>query len=517
MAEPDGGKTISIIRSIRSEIKAAKEDIKSFSESLHDVMGTSESGGTASRYKRAAVNASSSVTPVSAHSSAPSGTATPPPSPGSNPMPQSPRMSYGFGSVLSSFAKKGASAFLAGMAFLPTGQEAVGAQLLEERIRFYSGSRRGAAMQSFASSVGTPTSPLDAPLATNTAIEQGLLPGLSNFAGGSNRKNPFTGILGSAALASNLAPGIGIQGGAGVVGAINAPQNVNMLRMFGINIRPGDGSKPADLASIIDQLYDILSKSSTVTKEMIAISAMPGNALDSILNQYFGGDPVVKNVIISGLIQKASSFKSKISGSLYDLGLQSQLKATGGLPSGTISVGRRSAAELNMIEKTKGGTLKGLMGADNALMSFYDKLGEWIGKSDWKGKSLTAAQSAGIAIESLAGARGGAGGALINAVVGSSPTGLLGLSTIAGLGFAGAEGLFGPKAATALTHNSFGLFSQTANAANYGSAGNTGATKATGPLYTGAITINVQAPPGNDPYAIGSLLTQQMQAGLVYS
>jgi len=508
----DGSKILNIIRSLRGEIKGLKEDLK-------DVDKLLPTGG-GGKSPTSGANASTSKTPpypsVPAAPSAPvapGAPAAPTVTPGGVGASGG-RGGYAWGNTLAGIASGTFSSALqmavAAASFLPTGQEAIGVQQLSDRIKFY-GNSNGRSMQRYAAQTGTSTSPLDAAYASNAAMDAGLLPGLKNFGGG-NKSSPFTGVMGSAALASNLAPGLGITGGAGVVGAINAPQNVNMLRAFGINARPGSGGSPADLASIIDQLYNILKESAPVTKENIAISAMPGNALDSILNQYFGGDPNVKNVIISGLIQKASSLKDKKGNilSLYQSGSQANLMKTGGLSSGNVSVARRNASELGMISNFTDTTVQGLVGANNGLQSLYDFLGTKSGNKFAKG-----GQELGIALETLGGARGGAGAQLINTMMNNKTfTGLAGLGLIgkqlSDSGFEKGKYLFSGGLGGFDLLNQFGKSPQ---AVSGGSNSGTAAT-GSGNTFTGGININLQLAPGQDPYSIGSALTQQMQWGL---
>jgi len=515
MAE-DGTKILNIIRSLKGEIKSLKEDLKDIDKLMPNVGGGKGSSGNG--------NVSTSKTPP--YPSVPSAPGAPV-SPGAPAAPTvtpggigaSARGGTGWGTTLAGIglnAAKGAfEVAVAAASFLPTGQEAIGVQQLSDRIKFY-GNSNGRSMQRYAAQTGTSTSPLDAAFASNAAMDAGLLPGLKNFGGG-NKNSPFTGVMGSAALASNLAPGLGITGGAAVVGAINAPQNVNMLRAFGINARPGSGGSPADLASIIDQLYNILKESGPVTKENIAISAMPGNALDSILNQYFGGDPNVKNVIISGLIQKASSLKDKKGNilSLYQSGSQANLMKTGGLSTGNVSVARRNASELGMITNNTDSTIKGLVGANNGLQSLYDFMGSKAGNS-----FVSGGQQLGIALETLGGARGGAGAQLMNTLMANKGlVGLAAVGTVLGKSFKGAKDLFGGEQSLSNLNpianfgKSLANFGNSPQAVGGGAYSNTAAT-GSGNTFTGGININLQLAPGQDPYSVGSALTQQMQWGM---
>lgn len=526
----DGNKLINLIRSLRGEVKGLTDDLKTMGKAGSDSVSAMQ-GAAGGQSSSQTGNVSSSTTPSSpgaapgapgtGASGAPvagsaggagaaTGAPTAPISPAPNVTTGSPKYTAGFGQAIFGALSKAGGIAMAAAAILPTNQEAVGAQQLSDRIKFYTQTRKGGPLdgmntQLYAAAHGTGVSPMDAALASNAALEYGLLPGLSNFAAGGYTTNSktkkrsgtaFGGVMGSAALASNLAPGLGITGGMEVVGSINQAQNVNMLKMFGINTRGGDGSKPADLASIIDQLYKILDKSGTVNAENLAISAMPGNALDSIITQYFGTDPAIKNVIISGLVQKANT-KGK---SLYHSGTQAALLATGGLSSGAVSIGRRSASELKLIQSYTEPVVKGMVGANNALGGIYDFLEK--GKNN---EFVKSGLNAGVTLETLAGARNGAGAGLMNSLIKSD--GLMTTATIAAL-----------SAGNLFDVDGFGgLLSATPNAANFGTRAKQNVSPATGPMYTGAITVNLQLPPGaTDPYAYASALTQSMMKG-VYS
>jgi hypothetical protein len=406
---------------------------------------------------------------------------------------------------------------------LPTTQEAVDVQALAERMRFYGGGigysapgKMGGAYQTTnqamraqlqASVMGTATSPEDAALATNAAAQRGLLPGLQNFGAGKG----YSGIMGGAALASNLSPGLGLAGGVGVMSSLNSPQLINMSRMFGIQIRNAKGTGMMDLPNIINQLYDILSKATPViTKENIAISAMPGNALDSILNQYFGMDPNVRSVIIAGLIQRASGDKG--------FG-KDALTKTGGLTAGISSTGNRAASELNLLQQYSGSTVRSLIGANNVLQSLYGGLVN-AGGDNSKGNSvISGVQKFSTNLETLAGARGGAGQILIDSIIGASGAGLSGLSGFGPIGkMIGATGLgagayFGYKELQKLGLNTSKPNSPFAKGSGMNgetfSPTQVGVTPSTaGPIYTGAITINVSG--GTDQYNTASAITDAL-------
>jgi hypothetical protein len=371
---------------------------------------------------------------------------------------------------------------LAMASFAPTTQEAILVNQLAERIRFYSGvgttAQRGYDIQKQASNEGTAINPYDAAYAGNFLAGNGLMPGLKNFRAGNN----YTGILGGAALASNLAPGIGITGGAQAMSGINTAYNVNMLRMFGVQVRNSTGSGMNDLSSIIDRIYEILSRGGSVSEEDISISAMSGNALDSIINQYFGGDPQIRQVIIAGLIQKSKgqSFSKKA------------LLSTGGLTKGAETTSNRSTSELQMIQNLSDPVIEGLTRTNNVLQKGYEyitKAGNT--KAGRIGLQLT------TSMETIAGARNNAGALLADAISGGN----------SGV----ALGLFGGAALIKSAYEGKNLDDEKVRATGIGITGQTQASPA-GPLYTGAITINVSAPLSADPYAFASAITQAMTA-----
>jgi len=367
-------------------------------------------------------------------------------------------------------------------AFAPTTQEAVLVNQLAERIRFFSGvgegPQRGFNIQKQASNQGTAISPYDAAYAGNFLAGNGLLPGLQNFRAG----NGYSGIMGGAALASNLAPGIGITGGAQVMSGINSAYNVNMLRMFGVQARNASGTGMNDLDNIIDQLYKILSRGGDVSERDIAIASMSGNSLDSIINQYFGGDPQIRQVIIAGLIQKSK-------GKGFS---KSALQGTGGLTEGAITTSNRSTSELQMIQNLSDPVIEGLTRTNNLLQAGYSKITQGFSTKAGKlGLNLS------TSMETIAGARNGAGALLADAITGGSAG--VGLAAIS----AGSilKDIYAGK----------GLNATPSDVSGVGITGQTQASNA-GPLYTGAITINVAAPPSADPYAFAQSISAAMAA-----
>ena len=378
-------------------------------------------------------------------------------------------------------------ALLAAAAFMPTTQEAVLNQQLADRIRFYSGkgkedNKRSYAIQGEMSSAGTSIGPLDAALAANAGAGMGLLPGLKNFRATQTKSGVPTGVLGSASLVSNLVPGSGLQGGMGAVASLNQASSVNMLRMFGIQVRNADGTQMNDVASVVDQLYKILShKKGDITEEDIAISAMSGNALDSILRQYFGGDENLRQAILAGMIQKSKG-KSLA---------KSALTASGGLSRGTTSTGNRSSAELKLIQSYTKPVVQGLIGANQVLQGTYAALEM---PDQFRFVQDLVAGSAGL--ETLAGARGGAGGLAINEIAEAFG---------GGKGKKGANRLFGAVGKT-LGLALGGEAAMRTDPTGLGGFGNPAIGSTSGQTFNGGITINVTAPPSlfNDPAAFAA-------------
>jgi hypothetical protein len=380
---------------------------------------------------------------------------------------------------------------LAAAAFMPTTQEAVLSQQLSERLRFYGGARDlkdAYQIQGEMSSIGTSIGPLDAALASNAGAGMGLLPGLKNFRTTQTQGKTPTGILGSAALVSNLVPGSGLQGGMGAVGALNQASSVNMLRMFGIQVRNADGTQMNDVASVIDQLYKILSNGkSDLTEEDIAVSAMSGNALDSILRQYFGGDENLRQAVLAGMIQKVKG-KSLA---------KSDLLTSGGLSKGTMSTGNRASAELKLIQTFTEPVTQGLIGANQVLQGTYAGLGKGGGSRIIQD---LIAGSAGL--ETIAGARGGAGALAVDAIAGSFGGGQRsGRGSRTGGLAGGAAAAFG-----------IGLAGEAAMRTDPTGLGGFGApaigSSSPGQVFNGGITINVSAPPSADPAAFASSISQ---------
>jgi hypothetical protein len=171
--------------------------------------------------------------------------------------------------------------------------------------------------QSDISRTGTVNNKMDAMTALVAAQSYGITgPNFTQGAAGGLQGS----IMGGIANVSNILPGAGIEGTTRAYGAMQAAKNVNMLRGIGIRIRDEDGNmKPPD--QIIDDIWKKICKdyaqaygaSKTPSQREVMIGLQPGNSLYSMLDIYFGGDPILRQMMINGLIFKARTGSGDIS------------------------------------------------------------------------------------------------------------------------------------------------------------------------------------------------------------
>jgi hypothetical protein len=423
-------------------------------------------------------------------------------------------------------------------AFLPTVQETVTAQSLAERIRFFSndansgngrygnfmsgpqGTQKNTAaydmMRKF-SAHGSATSPLDAANAINAGMGAGLLPNLPNYSVGTK---PGVGVLGGAALASNLVGGIGLTGGMQAMATLNQASSVNMLKMVGIDVRNSKGTGMNDLPSIINKVYQMLKQANdgkNPTAQDIAISMQSGNALDSFLNQYFGGDSALKDVVLSGVMQQAQSAGQ----SLYESGDKRKLQQSGAITGAITSAGFRNSAELQMIQQFAKMTTKTSEKMNTALTTMYGLLG-----NNAQNPVLSTIAAVNTGVGQFAAARGGGGAVAINNMLDLAEytkdstamdkflkpftTGEGKDKKLNTKGKWGAELLMGGVGASAW----YATDQMQHSESNLGMApwdpGMSGAPVANksqqGPVFTGDITVQVTAPPGTNAAEFGDAI-----------
>lgn len=242
----------------------------------------------------------------------------------------------GIGALLGPLVAAGKMAYTA----MPTVQQSFDYEYLRNRAAFsgmggLSGSRQDQeeSVRALGKSVGQrgiQNSPLDAYEALNQTRNLG-----ANTAGIGN----------SLALGSSLSPGIGMLDTAKALTGLNSASSVNMLRMIGVNIRDTATGNMRELNKIIEDLWSMLNKQkrgkSAITRDDIRMSLQPGNALDSILQQYFSTDPLTRKIIEDGLFAKAAG--------VSDLANEDQLVNAGVIPDGIKSKSRRDTASGGVI------------------------------------------------------------------------------------------------------------------------------------------------------------------------
>lgn len=217
---------------------------------------------------------------------------------------------------------------------------------------------------------GTATNKFDAVNAYATAAQYGL-----------SGPNMQAMMMGNAAM-SNLTPGIGLEGATRAYGAMQQGRNVNMLRGIGIKIRGEDGSmKP--MPQIIDELWRKLNREkvggASLSVEDIRISLQPGNALASMLDQYFGNDPLLRKQVEDGLIFKARTGGGAISGGKEG---KKSAESVGASTAAVNSLSQRTAESTKTLGQVADSLAAGFTEGNRALsrvsgmMNFLDR---WLG------------------------------------------------------------------------------------------------------------------------------------------
>ena len=315
-----------------------------------------------------------------------------------------------------------------GIQSLPTVQQSFEQDLLRSRFGFFGGANANATQLQMARQ-GTTTDPMDAARASMIGATQGLMPGLKNF----------SSIAASAATVSNLMPGVGVSGGMQAMGALNQGRNVNMLRMIGVNVRGADGLQRG-FEDIANDLWKNINSQKTgsakISKEDLSLSLQPGNALASMMDQYFGNDPVLRQGVIAALYQKAGG------GSFT----KESITKSGASTSAVSSMSDRNAASLNAIQAVAPATLEGFEKANEHLAKASNLLAETARSAGILGEALRKALSAKGYLDTISTSGNGAGSALTALVAG-------GLGGFGAKAFGGIKNFFGggPKGAPGAT------------------------------------------------------------------
>jgi murein DD-endopeptidase MepM/ murein hydrolase activator NlpD len=307
--------------------------------------------------------------------------------------------------------------------------------LARRRFGFFAGQPgTQAGSQAFRSMMtqGTATDPMDAARAAMMGTSYGMMPGLANY----------STIARSAAMFSNLTPGAGLEGGMSATVALNQASSVNKLRMIGIQVR-GDNGLMRSAEDIANDLWNKINREKTggspISANDIALSLQPGNALDMLLNQYFGGDPVLRSSIVSVLMQKAGGkgFSKK------------ELAKSGALPEIAQSFGERNKAAYGTIDAYTNAGVEGAMEANRNLIKVSEFFERSVNTFDDAVKQF-------VKFDIMTGGGNNAIGSMLNNIISNVVGPLLtafGIKKLftsgaqaAGIGPAGTAPVTGPKA-----------------------------------------------------------------------
>jgi hypothetical protein len=337
-------------------------------------------------------------------------------------------------SILNFGAKVGGLAMQA----MPSLQEVFAQDVASSQAGFYSGGGRGfgAAQQRSLASQGTFGS-------TQDVYQAQMAMNAFNM----NGKNNAT-MQGNVAAMSNLTAGMGFSAAqqVGAVQALNSGRSVNMARMIGVNIRGADGMMRG-FKDIAKDLWNTLNRQkqggAALSKNDIQFSLQPGNALDSLMNQYFGSDPVLRQSVVNELLMMAGGS----GGATTKSATQAQ-----GLSTNSMNViAAKTASQVNVQQAAAKYELKGMDEANKALTTLNNHFADLIVKSkalqkilEGKGFLDTMSQAGHGAGSGVMGLLGGLGGSFLSKGFGSIKNMLMGGEE--GGGMLGGLKSFGSKA-----------------------------------------------------------------------
>ena len=289
--------------------------------------------------------------------------------------------------------------------------ESVESQLLTARASYFNNfNKQVGSAQAYGNMKGTIGGLSDAATITNKMdVQRGLAAAQSMGISGPNVVGGANSVAMGVATASNLIPGQGFEGTMRAYGSMQQGRNVNMLRGIGIQLRDADGNmKPPD--KIIDDLWAKICRDyagnygagKKPSKQEMQIGLQPGNSMDSMLDLYFGNDPMAKQMIANGLLFKAETGGGAISkeklqelGATTEAALASSNRASKSTQQTLATqdagaVGYTAAANLladtsEMITQKMLGPLKAITEANAYIMTLLG------GANDTGSKALTAA------------------------------------------------------------------------------------------------------------------------------
>lgn len=145
----------------------------------------------------------------------------------------------------------------------------------------------------------TITDPMEIARGSAVAQAAGVGMGLPNY----------LNIMNGIGTMSSLTPGVGFEKSAAAYGALQAPRSVNMLRSIGIQIRDPMTGQMKNFKQIANDVWDKLNReklgTESITVEDLDTGFMPGGSLDSMLNNFFGGDEFLKAQVKTALYARA--------------------------------------------------------------------------------------------------------------------------------------------------------------------------------------------------------------------
>jgi hypothetical protein len=281
----------------------------------------------------------------------------------------------------------GAALYTAGLAanFIPSTADVVQSNLSLQRASFFGG-QSYAAMQgqntltSAAGTLGGADPAMDAMNAMLAAQSYGLA-GAQNFnaTAATTAGGALGGVMGGVANLSNLVPGAGLEGTMRAYGAMQQASSVNMLKGIGIQLRDTQGNmKPPD--QVIDDIWAKICKdysqaygaNKSPSLKEVQIGLQPGNSLDSMLNTYFGSDPLLKQMVMNGLIFKATTGGAAIT--------KDAVLAAGGTTGAVLSFSTRNAASANLLSAVSTDTA-GFVKANEMITGLISGLGTTVANS----------------------------------------------------------------------------------------------------------------------------------------
>ena len=252
--------------------------------------------------------------------------------------------------------------------------ESVESQLLTARASYFNNFKNIGSAQAYNNMKGTIGDLSDKATITNKLdVQRGLAAAQSMGVSGPNITGGANSVAAGVAAASNLIPGQGFEGTMRAFGSMQQGRNVNMLRGIGIQIRDQDGNmKPPD--QIIQDLWLKICRDyagnygagKKPSKQEMQIGLQPGNSMDSMLDLYFGNDPMAKQMIANGLLFKAETGGEAIS--------KEKLQELGATTEAALASSNRASKATKQTMATQDAGAKGYTEAANLLAATSDMI-----------------------------------------------------------------------------------------------------------------------------------------------